>query len=60
MSMFHGPQRGYKGLHGRTKGVMLAYREVKREEAEERARAYKQAGADSAVEGTGEASTVSD
>lgn len=53
MSRFHGPQRGYKGLHGRTKGVMLAYRELKREEAEDRARIYKQKRADSTVETTG-------
>ncbi len=37
MSRFHGPQPGYKGLHGRTKGVMLAYRELQRGEAENRA-----------------------
>jgi hypothetical protein len=53
MSRFSGPQRGYKGLHGRTKGVMLAYRELKREEAESRARTYKQARANGGSETAG-------
>jgi hypothetical protein len=47
MAMFSGPQ-GSQSKYGRpNKGVMRSYREIKRQEAEARARAYKRKIADS-------------
>jgi hypothetical protein len=42
MAMFSGPQ-GSQSKYGRhNKGVMKSYREIKRQEAEDRARTYQQ------------------
>ena len=43
MSRFHGPQPGYKGLHGRTKGVLRRFLEERSARIAEQTRKNRRA-----------------